>query len=184
MSKKVKAAAPKTLGKAIEIALNDLNLVEKDKKFEVAMDNAWLENYDTSRECTVCFAGSVMAKTCNLEEKAFGKNAISLSPDNFTKEWKNTFNALDSIRRYNIIEALCEFYGERVGSEKFILLLSSIPLFLERDRAWGDDDENNEVRLDLDLRKFFGNVHSYESKPAAFKNNMRKLARLFIKLGV
>ena len=190
MSKKVKVTAPRTLGKAIQIALNDLALVERDKNFSVDMETCWLESrkrydWETTQTCEVCFAGTVMAKTHAYQERALKRDGFSISPNDFPTAWRKVFNAIDSIRKYNIVEALYDFYDEETAAKKFTTLLQSMPVVVERpDRAWNDDEENNLVELDLDIRKFFGNVHTYNSKPAAFKNNMRKLARLFIKLGV
>jgi len=87
----------------IELALKDLNVVERSKKYVVDMDE-WhqleLDNNDKEM-CAVCFAGAVMAKTLKAK---FGK---SVYPDDFEKEWENAFRALDSFREG------CVSYGFR-----------------------------------------------------------------------
>ena len=187
MSKKVKAKAPKTLGAAIKMALNDLKLVEKDRQLEITMDNAWLtHNYNTSK-CAVCFAGSVMAKTCNLQEKLISSDDTEIEPADFTKIWANTFYALDSIRKYNIIEALYEFYGENdAGEAKLRKLLQFFPMNIQipNSGSYNDDTETNSLELDLDVRRFFGNVHTYASNSKKFKQNMQKLSRVLISKGI
>lgn len=100
----LKSKAPKRFSTAILMALNDLALVERDKRYSVNMSQwhhpTW--SGDTS-VCEVCFAGSVMAKTHNAPEDRF------LYHNDFP-EWENIFSALDCIRQYNLLGALTWFY--------------------------------------------------------------------------
>lgn len=85
---------PEKLSELIEVALNDLDLCEKDPRYKIDMWN-W---HRPNSHCSVCFAGSVMAKTFGLGpdehimEERTGNNTFS------ARDW-NKFHALDHVRK-------------------------------------------------------------------------------------
>ncbi len=94
--------APKKLSVAMRIALNDLRKVERDPKYKVSM-SVWHEppNRDSfAPKCTVCFAGSVMAKTCELPRDTDYYNFT------FPEDWQNVFSALNKARQGKLEDAL------------------------------------------------------------------------------
>jgi hypothetical protein len=81
---------PDTLHGLLRIALEDLELVEKDPNYKVVM-SVWHTSYDSS--CAVCLAGSVLAKTCNFPRT---RSYIHLGEPAST--FKNKLAAIDWLR--------------------------------------------------------------------------------------
>lgn len=101
---KTKVKPPKKLSKAILMALNDLALVEQDPRYKVDMSWWHFEDREIAK-CHVCFAGSVMAKTCDTPINK------EIGPSEFDREWMNTFRALNAIRSGYVEDAILSFYG-------------------------------------------------------------------------
>jgi len=95
--------APKKLSEAIDLALEDLEIVEAHEDYEIYM-GIWHRpsNYEGNEnsKCMVCFAGAVMSVT---HQVPWG---ISSHPDQFNTEWNRVFQALDDIRIGNLWAAL------------------------------------------------------------------------------
>jgi len=92
--------APKKLSTAINMALADQLKAEKHPKLEVNMDD-WHLPYNGF--CAVCFGGAVMHYKHNLSVTE------GVGPDfneDFGKDWKNVYFALDSVRNGEIKDAL------------------------------------------------------------------------------
>lgn len=95
-SKTKKYELPDKMSDLIYLALHDLSEVEKMKKvYSVDMDT-W---HSPNGRCSVCFAGSVMARTCGLAPD------ISDTSHKFRKgEWTK-FDVLDALRLGHVLEA-------------------------------------------------------------------------------
>lgn len=101
--KKKKNLLPDKPSKLILVALEDLEWAEKNPKYRISM-HAWhqpgmmeISHFDGETEseqevCQVCFAGSVMAKTCKSEWSS------ELTPHKFPKELKRKLIALNHFR--------------------------------------------------------------------------------------
>lgn len=148
--------APKKLSEAIDLALEDLEIVEKSKDYEVDM-NFWHGptgiHDDPDSVCRVCFAGAVMAVTHQVpwSQKEY--------PD-FSKQnsWPRVFFALDNIRDGRLTNALRDFNHHKSGcwSEGFA------------DRAEMDPHPHNYGSL---------SVEDYSVDSEKFKSDMRKISK-------
>ncbi len=94
---------PRKMSALIRIALEDLTKVERSKVYEVQMGNWHLPLADG--KCAVCFAGAVMAKTCNFKKSADVFPRRSSMGDNLDQ-----FFALDSLRQGEIGLAASELH--------------------------------------------------------------------------
>ena len=98
---------PNKLSECIKVALHDLELCRKDSKYKIDF-STWHEpstiHYDQFGDekpvCAVCFAGSVMAQTLNVELNE------EYRPDMFNEFDEFRLMALDDIREGDLIEAL------------------------------------------------------------------------------
>lgn len=77
----------------ILLALSDLAWIEKSKRYTVDMLK-WHEVYN--HKCSVCFAGSVMARTLEANRKE------DLSPSSFPLKTRMSLNALNSFRTFEL----------------------------------------------------------------------------------
>lgn len=106
----VKQKAPEKLSQAIFMALNDLALVENDKRYFVNM-SFWHTPAGGDMEivaddvCAVCLAGAVLAKTCKVSSAAY------ISPYDLSSEWRRSLLAVDRVRIGNVAAALQTFMG-------------------------------------------------------------------------
>jgi len=91
--------APKLLSEAIELALEDLRIVEKHKDYTVDMSK-YHRTLPWSTKCHVCFAGVVMTVT---HETPWRSDKV---PHDFSREWRNVFTALDNARQGFVLYAL------------------------------------------------------------------------------
>jgi len=91
-----KKKLPDSIPDLIRLALHDLELCEKDERYNIDM-STWHE--PLRRGCYVCFAGSVMAKqlNCNPNECIY--------PSELGDETHRKLNALDYLRRGNVYAA-------------------------------------------------------------------------------
>lgn len=80
---------PHVMSKLIRIGLADLEKVENDERYVVNMET-W--HVPGKRTCAVCFAGSVMAKTMEVDLQMW-VNALSFGEEN-----GRAFSALDALR--------------------------------------------------------------------------------------
>ena len=103
MKKKKELLLPEKLSDCIELALKDLNLIVNDSNYTIDFEN-WhkpIKNqFSNEVKCSVCFAGSIMAKTF----KKPIKDGIHAS--DFTHYNEERFNALDYVRKGWISAAL------------------------------------------------------------------------------
>lgn len=149
----------------IRLAVTDLELVEVDDKYNIDMYETWhtpafKENADNFDEddvvsCTVCFAGSVMAKSLEYYS-SYDVNVNEESQENQLK-----FNFLNSIRLYQVDQDYL-YYLEEIG------LPVNFPFTNDR----------LEVRVQK-LEKVI-----YSKNPELFKTNMLKIADLFEEEGL
>lgn len=96
-----KCELPVVPSELIRMALNDLEACERDPEYVIAMDR-WHEPYDmigydktVGDVCAVCFAGAVMAKTC---EVPVSESYDSSGRGMFSDENVRKFGALDAFR--------------------------------------------------------------------------------------
>jgi len=82
---------PKLPSKLLAMALNDLEWVEKHKKYDIYMD-IWVD------DCMVCFAGSVMVRRFYIDRRC--------RPLDFDWPWRHAFLALNYFREGRIMSAL------------------------------------------------------------------------------
>jgi len=138
----VEAEAPEKLSDAIRLALRDLELVEKDDRYEIDMEEWHLGAYGNTR-CHVCLAGAVMAKTCNvpIEEELYSHD--------FKDEWENTFEALDYVREFRLGFALDVFY-------------QSMPDYVI-------NSEDAHIGIIGKLLEKYSNTKTYDEDPSMFK---------------
>lgn len=110
---------PNTLHELIVLAVKDMKLTEKDKKYYILM-STWhqspnsftvqsqINELDQPRlkkaECVVCMAGCVMAQTLGVRLLDYATPAV------FGDSRKRKLVALDSVRDYNIQAAVNNFY--------------------------------------------------------------------------
>lgn len=150
----IKAKPPKKLSAAIMLALNDLALIEFSPKYKVDMTEAHKpQNVGPEMVCHVCFAGSVMAKTCKLpytEEAMF-------DDDIFTElGWESVFESLDFIRRGKVADAISCFYNNPDNMKPPV-------------DVWAYED----IKYD-----FKENGWHYADSPKFFKNCMLEIAQM------
>ncbi len=93
---------PDTPSKLIRVALDDLEAVRNDNRYvvnfaewHIPYTNKFADQFSETLRCSVCFAGSVMAKSLNVNIN------VPLTPTDFPKEG-NKLKALDHFRRGHI----------------------------------------------------------------------------------
>lgn len=97
---------PKKLSDLIVVAIKDLKAVEKSKTYEVNMSQ-WHTAYERPKvgtpatKCSVCFAGSVMAKSMKLNPETQIND-----PDYFSAHNRQRLYALDTLRSGDVEKAL------------------------------------------------------------------------------
>ena len=96
---------PNLLSNLIEVAVTDLEKVEKSRRYSIEM-SVWHEPDPDTGHCDVCLAGSVIAFTLKEDHT---KRVVSSSFDDATK---NKLNALDYARCGAIDQALYVLKGE------------------------------------------------------------------------
>ena len=143
------ASAP--LSKVIEIALVDLEKIERSPKYKIQM-STWFEQFE-DETCNVCFAGCVMASTLadcpvrgpsfDMEQGEYGITPARYKDTRITKRLR----ALDLARR-GFKEALPAFMDDKL--------------------------EYAEIADSFDKNDF--SCTPYEHNPTKFKSNMKKLA--------
>lgn len=168
-----KQKLPNRLSDLIEVALNDLNKVERMKSKYIVDMGTWHEpdlcrrrppilamtSANTKTKCFVCFAGSVMA--CTL--KASPEN--DLSPADFDRDTRIKLDILNYVRYYNWESALELLQLVRNWKYSYYKNVCNkiFPKFVESD--------------------FFTKL-SYKANPKIFKKNMRKAIRELRKMGL
>jgi len=145
---------PEKLSECLFLALDDLEKCEDDPKYVIDMSE-WHTADDV--QCLVCFAGSVMAKTCDADW------CESLAPSNFGTHNAARFNALNMIRSGDIFGALyyLGIYRPAMSDEAIL---------------WACENASN-----------WGGVRqwpSYRINPAGFKAKMRQTATELKELGL
>ena len=129
--------APKKLSQAIMLALNDLALVEQDSRYKVKMDEWHIKN---NNKCEVCFAGSVMAKTCEVP-----LNELTC-PSDFSADWNIVFRALNYVRLGEIHRALNMMYLDGSFGNYYEL---SVDFFANNLSYENDTEEFKNAMLDV-----------------------------------
>lgn len=167
-----KIKLPNKPSELIRLAVKDLVLVENDKRYSVNMhewhtpwfvDNDYDIDYESEESviiCSVCFAGSVMAKT--LDYALWGTASIS------NDEHSDHFYFLDQIRQYQITD-------EYVEGMMRILHKS--------------DEEVNKINLGLEkVSEFIAHrldyKVEYDDNEEQFKKNMLLIADKFEEEGL
>ena len=141
------ASAP--ISKVIEIALLDLEKIERSPQHTVRM-STWYEQ--DGEECYVCFAGCVMASTlaeCPLRDDEYRtREEYGITPGRYEdKRITKRLRALDLARR-GFVEALPAFMDDKTDYPDI-----------------ADDYDNYSMDW----------VH-YEDDPVTFKSGMKKMA--------
>ena len=114
---------PDKLSELTELALHDLRLCERSKKYMVDMGN-WHNPADGI--CYVCLSGSIMAKTLKSPTNQ------RVYPSDFKEEDK--LSALNSIRSGWINEAIFCFYDKDFNGQDFeVTPYESNPTQFKRD---------------------------------------------------
>lgn len=100
---------PLKLSDNIELAVRDLSAVERSKQYQVNM-GLWHEGYERpkigepAQKCSVCFAGSVIAKTLKapIEDNVFDLD------ETFSAHNAARFRALNDVREGDVEYALSQ----------------------------------------------------------------------------
>ena len=103
---------PEKPSELIRVAIKDLIKCEKSPKYYIDMGE-WHTPYGYLGKCTVCLAGSVMAKTFDKNLKAV------IFPESFDSSTENKLVAIDNLRAGDLhsaflnlnIEYNCELFG-------------------------------------------------------------------------
>lgn len=102
-----KGDLPEKLWQLIEVALEDVEKVEKTENMSIDMfDWCDLRSYDGVEHCKVCFAGAVMINTLGHEITNI------ISPSSFLDWDARRLRALDELRAYEIGSAIQILYGD------------------------------------------------------------------------
>lgn len=104
MTTRIECMLPDKPSELIRLALADLEKIEADPRYEVDM-STWHKpefTFDGQMRsvCAVCFAGAVMAKTCNIPLEEL------IQPEQFEEDQMNKFAALDAFRSGRIESGL------------------------------------------------------------------------------
>lgn len=96
---------PDTLHGLLELALNDLELCEKDPDYDIDMLTWHFYDYDeeSNREkpqCIVCMVGAILAKTCNIP---IDHNIADIGLSDYDNAKK--FQAIDWLRSGDVSSA-------------------------------------------------------------------------------
>ena len=105
--------------KLLDLAMSDLEKVEKDSRYEVNM-NSW---HWKDQKCFVCLAGCVIAKTLN------GDINDHLAPSSFSKDTESKLQAIDCFRCGLFGDMFKWFYGENdfvLNRLKYVKIISSL----------------------------------------------------------
>lgn len=100
-TKKFNCTLPDKPSELIMLALRDLAVVESMKKDYVVDMHVW-HIQERGEPCAVCFAGSVMAKTCGMNP------ARAVEPSDFTDKTHRKLMSLDYFRKGMIFAGLRE----------------------------------------------------------------------------
>lgn len=154
---------PSKPSELIRVALADLTKVERDKKYVVNM-GSWHEPVSSpyrrdggiGTTCAVCFAGSVMAKTCDVDP------TTGVVPGFWPERTERKFSALNSLRMGYVRTGVMTMIGHnafgRLSAKKFGEL----------------------EKIDKDTW-----VPAYDSRdPKPFKLAMRKIVRKLERIGL
>lgn len=142
---------------ALTQALDDLEWIEKNPKFEVDMDY-WVSKDESYGEvCRVCLAGSSMIRRTDVD---IAPEALDYTADfgdddcPFGIDESLVFRALDEVRHYNLKNALGYLYPQ-IKADMYLDLIfdeCSVP-----------------------------DTVTYESNAEVFKRNMREIAEILKK---
>lgn len=164
------AGLPDKLWQMLTLALEDLTAIERAKsRYVVQMDNWHVpgfvegklgvrKEWDTDPDymdrpkasCAVCFAGSVMACTLDIDPDK------SMMPEDFPPIIEQKLAAVDAARSGDVREALWTFYAGDL-----------------------DHHRSNSACYGVDIRKMkdYISVPEYEHGPGAFKNGIRAMIK-------
>jgi len=98
---KLTANLPSKRSEVIMIALEDLVIAERSKKYKINMEIF----HEPNSVCKVCFAGGIIARSDGANYK------LNLGPENFSAKEKRALNALDYIRQYALKSFFQSFKG-------------------------------------------------------------------------
>lgn len=145
--------APTKLSAAIQLALEDLEVIEQSDDYKVDM-REWHhpngDELDPYSKCCVCFAGSVMAVT---HQMPWGKNICFVGAE---RDWDKVFRALDAIRQ---------------GRLRLVLKCLGLRFPLE----WVEDFAARHGMVALGFSDI--NVVTYWENRRSFKRDMREIAK-------
>jgi hypothetical protein len=183
---------PNKPSELIRVALKDLEEAERDPHYEVEMCT-WHRPSSTTGVCTVCLAGSVLAKSCGVVPEYILPTPVSLLRDpkvvySEIAEWNGTKSSFHSdrpaivytasqslVHKLNILDDLRT--GETASAYRLI----------EPDQYTSRQDETNRVafhnRVMAWCDKYDRDVVQYEDDPEGFKDDLRALADAFAKDG-
>lgn len=160
-AKPKKVILPKVMSKLIDIAIDDLEKVEKDKCYVVNMSD-WhspeIGQFGDDGHCSVCFAGSVMAMSlgvCMIKTRAPEHDELRGNAQQLL--------AINDLREGDIDDAASRLRITKRDKEKFA-------------EKFGEDRDYDGL-----LKR---SVVAYEHDPKKFKLQMRKLADDLRKVGL
>lgn len=151
---------PSRLSDLITVALNDLEMIEKSKKYTVKMDSNFHLFDAVTKKCEVCFAGAFLAKSCGVTPNYSGSNYVSnMFIDHYESSFTRKIRALDLARYGNISGAFCVLKNQKIDSHNIQKLKDS-----------GLFDE--------------ANVTDYQYDKGYFKSEMRGIAARLKHIGL
>ena len=160
-TKKVKKA-PTLLSDAIELALEDLEVVEQSDDYKVEMGE-WHtpvgRESSVNSQCYVCFAGSVMAVTHQMPWGEYVESIQGVGDD-----WESVYRALDCIRKGFVQSAL--------NAMNHIKTVDWLTTFMEKHNFQECEFSYGVV------------VTPYHENPLIFKREMRDIAKALKKEGL
>jgi hypothetical protein len=127
MTKKIEL--PEQMSALLELALDDLAKIEKNRRYTVSM-GSWHVYSPNTDTCFVCLAGAVMA--CSLK-MPIEKN---VKPEDFDDETGYCLTALDYLRVGDIDAAYAARYGEGGEVSDKLPLRVEVPAYGADKAGW------------------------------------------------
>lgn len=114
VTKKAQIKLPSKASDLIDLAVKDIEAVERSKKFKIGMDRVYhgtlIDSTSGRKVCEVCFGGAVLAKSIGCEPTEAGTTKAKNLLDENNSLAKKIF-ALDSFRVGEVIHGLTQLRG-------------------------------------------------------------------------
>lgn len=154
---------PNKMSDLIEVALKDLTSVRRSSRYSVNM-SIWHVPENTERQCHVCLAGAVMARTLGADPEKDADPYVY--PERITAK----LEALNALRRGDVLEAYCTIRDTTPQS------LSN--RMYQKCRAV----ENCLIEMRNNISGM--RVTPYSESPKLFVRDMRRLQTLLVDFGL